>query len=175
VSSAPSAPCLLAAMPNNLACMSIFAGPWFCPLSMLEEVIGDMGRRCITFTSYARQADSSVVQHRAAEAALKIEGARVQALRAVDAMHEMAVAGRQLDDQARVCRVVGDSAKLLRDAIDTLMSIGGANAFAEKSPRQRRWREAHLATRHALPATDSALEIYGHALLGVKGSIGPMV
>jgi len=68
---------------------------------MLEEVIGDMGRRGITFTSYAWQADASVVQHRAAEAALKIEGARVQALRALDAMHEMAVAGRQLDSQAR--------------------------------------------------------------------------
>jgi alkylation response protein AidB-like acyl-CoA dehydrogenase len=88
-------------MPNNLEFISIFAGPWFCPLSMLEEVIGDMGRRGITFTSYARQADSSVVQHRAAEAALKIEGARVQALRAVDEMHELAVAGRQLDYQAR--------------------------------------------------------------------------
>jgi alkylation response protein AidB-like acyl-CoA dehydrogenase len=91
-----------------------------------------------------------VVQHRAAEAALTIEGARVQALRAVDAMHEMAVAGRQLDDQARVCRVVGSSAKLLRDASDTLMSIGGANAFAEKSPLQRRWRDANIATCHAL-------------------------
>jgi len=138
-------------------------------------VIGDTGRRGITYTSSARQADSSVVQHRAAEAALKIEGARVQALRAVDEMHEMAGSGRQLDYQARVRGVVGYSVKLLRDAIDTLMLIGGANAFAEKSPLQRLWRDANIATRHALLATDSALEIYGHALLGVKGSISPMV
>jgi alkylation response protein AidB-like acyl-CoA dehydrogenase len=55
------------------------------------------------------------------------------------------------------------------------MSIGGANAFAEKSPLQRMWREATIATRHALRATESALEISGHALLGVKGSISPMV
>ena len=65
--------------------------------------------------------------------------------------------------------------KLLRDAIDTLMSIGGANAFAEKSPLQHMWRDANIATRHALLATDSALEIYGCALLGVEGSISPMV
>jgi 3-hydroxy-9,10-secoandrosta-1,3,5(10)-triene-9,17-dione monooxygenase len=71
--------------------------------------------------------------------------------------------------------VVGYSVKLLRDAIDTLMSIGGANAFAEKSPLQRMWRDANIATRHALRATESALEIYGRALLGVKGSISPMV
>jgi len=89
-------------MPNKLEFISIFSDPWFCPLSMLEEVIGDMGRRRgITFTSYARQADSSVVQHRAAEPALKIEDACVQALRTADEMHEMAVAGRQLDYQAR--------------------------------------------------------------------------
>jgi len=25
--------CLLSTMPNNLECISIFAGPWFCPLS----------------------------------------------------------------------------------------------------------------------------------------------
>jgi len=54
-------------------------------------------------------------------------------------MHEMAVAGRQLDYQARVRGVVGYSVKPLRDAIDTLMSIGGANAFAKKSPLQRMW------------------------------------
>ena len=65
--------------------------------------------------------------------------------------------------------------KPLRDAIDTLMSIGGANAFAEESSLQRRWQDANIATRHALLATDPALEIYGHALLGVKGSINSMV
>jgi len=96
-------------------------------------------------------------------------------LHAVDEMHEMAVAGRQLDYQARVRGVVRYRVKLLRDAIATLMSIGGANALAEKSPLQRMWRDANIATRHALLATDSALENYGHALLGVKGSISPMV
>jgi hypothetical protein len=49
-------------------------------------------------------------------------------LRAVDERHEMAVAGRQLDYQGRVRGVVGYSVKLLRDAVDTLMSIGGASA-----------------------------------------------
>jgi hypothetical protein len=61
--------------------------------------------------------------------------------------------------------VVGYRAKLLRDAIAMLRSIGGASAFAEKSPLQRRWREANIATRHLLLATDPALEIYGRALL----------
>ena len=78
-------------------------------------------------------------------------------------------------DRTRVRGVVGYSAKLPREAMDTLMSIGDASAFAEKSPLQRRWRDANIATRHALLATDPALEIYGRALLGVEGSISQMV
>jgi hypothetical protein len=37
------------------------------------------------------------------------------------------------------------------------------------------WREANIATRHALLAPDPALAIDGRALLGVEGSISPMV
>ena len=76
---------------------------------------------------------------------------------------------------ARVRGVVGYRVKLLRTAIDTLMAIGGASAFAEKSPLQRMWQDVNIATRHALLATDLALEMYARALLGVKGSISPMV
>jgi alkylation response protein AidB-like acyl-CoA dehydrogenase len=71
--------------------------------------------------------------------------------------------------------VVGYRVKPLRDAIDTQMSIGSANAFAEESPLQRMWRDVNIATHHALRATDPALEIYGRALLGVEGRISPMI
>jgi 3-hydroxy-9,10-secoandrosta-1,3,5(10)-triene-9,17-dione monooxygenase len=87
----------------------------------------------------------------------------------------MAVAGRQLDYQARVRAVGGYSAKLLHETIAALLSIGGASAFAEESPLQRMWREAHIATRYALRATAPAREIDGHALLGMKGRISPRV
>jgi 3-hydroxy-9,10-secoandrosta-1,3,5(10)-triene-9,17-dione monooxygenase len=83
--------------------------------------------------------------------------------------------GNWITRHARVRGVVGYSAKLLREAIDVLMSIGGASTFAEKSPLQCMWRDANTTTRHALLATDPALEIYGRALLGVEGRISPMV
>jgi alkylation response protein AidB-like acyl-CoA dehydrogenase len=71
--------------------------------------------------------------------------------------------------------VVGYAARLLREAIDALMSIGGASGFAASSPLQRMWRDANIAARHALLATDPALEIYGRALLGVEGNITPAI
>ena len=50
-----------------------------------------------------------------AAAALEIEGARLQALSVADEVHETAVAGGLMDYQecARICGVVGYSAKLL--------------------------------------------------------------
>jgi hypothetical protein len=60
----------------------------------------------------------------------------------------------------------GYAGKLVREAIDTLVSVCGARAFAEASPIQRMWRDANVASRHGMLATGRNLEIYGRALLG---------
>ena len=77
--------------------------------------------------------------------------------------------------RARVRGIVGYAARLIREAIDALMSIGGASGFADSSPLQRMWRDASIATRHALLATDPSLEIYGRALVGAEGNITPFI
>jgi 3-hydroxy-9,10-secoandrosta-1,3,5(10)-triene-9,17-dione monooxygenase len=71
--------------------------------------------------------------------------------------------------------VAGYAASLLRGATDTLASIGGASGFADSSPLQRMWRDAAIATRHIMLATDPALEVYFRALLGVEGNISPLI
>jgi alkylation response protein AidB-like acyl-CoA dehydrogenase len=82
-----------------------------------------------------------------------------------------------MDDlvRARTRAVVGYATKLLRQAVDTLTSIGGASGFADANPLHRMWRDVNIATRNALLATDLALEIYSRALLGVEGNITPIV
>ena len=67
----------------------------------------------------------------------------------------------------------GYTAKLVREAIDSLVSVAGASAFAEASPIQRMWRDANVSPRHAMLASGPDLEIYGRALLGVEGNITP--
>jgi len=143
--------------------------------ALLQEVIEGTRKRGITFTTYTRQADSAVVQHQVAEAALKIDSAWFHTIRAAGDVHDVAVSGNRMDyaARARVRGECGYTAKLVREAIDSLVSVAGASAFAEASPIQRMWRDANVASRHAMLASGPDLEIYGRALLGVEGNITP--
>jgi alkylation response protein AidB-like acyl-CoA dehydrogenase len=135
----------------------------------LEAVTEGATRRGITYTTYVRQADSSVVHRNLGEAALRIDAARLHALRAAADIDAGASSGCSMDFMTRA-RVRADAAwtgKLLRDAIDQLASIGGAGAFADNHPVQRLWRDANVASRHAALAIGACLEIYGRAMLGV--------
>ena len=71
--------------------------------------------------------------------------------------------------------VVGYAAKLIREAIDALASIGSPSGFADSSPLQRMWRDASIAMRHGLVTTDPGLEIYGRALVGPEGNISTFI
>jgi 3-hydroxy-9,10-secoandrosta-1,3,5(10)-triene-9,17-dione monooxygenase len=145
--------------------------------AMLEKVIAGTRTRGITMTTYTRQADAPVVQHQLAEAAVKIDGAWLQAMNAAAEVEDVAGRGAEMDylARARSRGIVGFSARMLREAIDALMSIGGASGFADSNPLQRMWRDANIATRHVLLATDPSLEIYGRALVGAEGNISAFV
>jgi 3-hydroxy-9,10-secoandrosta-1,3,5(10)-triene-9,17-dione monooxygenase len=145
--------------------------------ALLEATIEGAQKRGITFTTYTRQADAAIVQHQVAEAALKIDSAWLHTIRAANEMDEAAAARKPLDylTRARIRGESGYAAKLVREAVDTLVSVGGASSFAEASPVQRMWRDANVATRHAMLATAPDLEMYGRALLGVEGNITPVI
>jgi hypothetical protein len=49
----------------------------------------------------------------------------------------------------------------------------GSNILADSSPLHRMWRDASIATRHGVVATDPGLEICGRALVGPEGNITP--
>ena len=145
--------------------------------AMLEKVIESANKRGITFTTYTRQAEAPVVQHQVAEAALKIDCAMLQVMHAAAEVEAIAAAGKPADHfaRARVRGVVGFATKLVREAVDTLASVGGASGFADSSPLQRMWRDVGIAARHAILTTDLGLEIYGRALLGVEEKIAPFI
>jgi alkylation response protein AidB-like acyl-CoA dehydrogenase len=81
-------------------------------------------------------------------------------MRAAQEVQDAAAGGISIDyvRWARVCGVVGFAARLLRDAVDPLMSVGGARGFADSSLLQRMWRDVGIATCHVLGATDPSLE-----------------
>jgi alkylation response protein AidB-like acyl-CoA dehydrogenase len=143
----------------------------------LDYVIEKASARGITHTNYARQRESTGFQILVADAAMKIETARLHAYRAADDLDACAAAGRHPDLRERA-RVRADSAlvaKHCREAIEILVSAHGTSSMADSSRLQRLWRDVHVASRHAITEWQVNLEIYGKALLGVEPNITPLI
>ena len=117
---------------------------------------------------FTGQSTSVAVQVQIAEAALKIDTARLHAHRAAEAFDAAAGDPAVLDDveRARMRASSGHAAKLVLDAIQMLLDVRGAGSFAENSPLQRIWRDANVGCRHAALKAAIVNEAFGKALLG---------
>jgi alkylation response protein AidB-like acyl-CoA dehydrogenase len=108
---------------------------------------------------------------------MKIDSASLHWMRAANDIDVASAAGKSLNylTRARIRGECGYNAKLVREAVDSLMSVGGGSAFAEAASIQRMWRDISVASRHGMLSTAPNLEMYGRALLGVEGNITPLV
>jgi alkylation response protein AidB-like acyl-CoA dehydrogenase len=143
----------------------------------LDFVVEHAAKRGVTHTNYGRQIDSAGFQILLADAAMKIETARLHAFRAADDLDTCAAAGRHPDLKERA-RVRADSAlvaKYCREAVEILVSAHGTSSMADWNRLQRLWRDVHVASRHAITEWQVNLEIYGKALLGVEPNITPLI
>ncbi len=138
----------------------------------LEAVTAGALQRGIKYTVYHRRSDSAVVQHDIADAAMMIDTARFHILRAA-ADVDRAGAGIQPDylTRARLRADCGYAARVACDAVNLLVSVAGGSAFKDANAIQRYWRDVNVAGRHSALIAATGLEIYGRALLGVKGNI----
>ena len=149
------------------------------PVTLLGTVLG-LGRAALQHTIQqapmkekhqellTRQSNSVAVQVQIAEAALRIDTARLHAHRAAEAFDAAAGDPAVLDDveRARMRASSGYAAKLVLDAIQMLLDVHGAGSFAENNPLQRIWRDANVGCRHAALKTAIGNEAFGKALLG---------
>lgn len=127
--------------------------------AVLEMVTDGTHKRGISYTSYQRQTDSQVVHHQIAEAALKIQGAWLYANRAADEIEHLARAGRRMEylSRARIRGECGLIGKLVREAVDQLVSIAGADRVrrCERTPtllaRYQRGNTPSAPRPHAQP------------------------
>lgn len=141
--------------------------------AVLELVAQGTHQRGISYTSYERQTASQIVHNQIAQAALKIQGAWLHADRAADEIERLAGTGDRMEylSRARIRGECGLIGRLVREAVDELVSIAGAASFAEASVLQRFWRDINVATRHPHLAYAHNLELYGRAFLGLEGNI----
>jgi alkylation response protein AidB-like acyl-CoA dehydrogenase len=144
----------------------VLAGPLLgMATAALDAVRDNAPKRAISYTTYGAQTDSAPLVRDLAQAACEIDAATLLVMRAaaqVDAIG--AGAGHTPLDDARLRGWLGHATEVLRGAVSSLTSIGGAGSFADVSPIQRHWRDLNVASRHAFLATGPTLETYGRAM-----------
>lgn len=133
--------------------------------------------RTVTYTFFAKQTDSVAFQLQVAEAALMIDTAHLHAYRAADDIDNAALHGVYPDmlTRARVRADTGYVVEKITQAIDKLLFAHGSAGFADASPLQRIWRDAAVASRHAVVLPPVGYELYGKTLLGVPNNLTPLV
>ncbi|MFE9629013.1 acyl-CoA dehydrogenase family protein [Streptomyces sp. NPDC006527] len=143
----------------------------------LNVVVEGSAEKPLSFTVHGRQADSVGVQMQLAEAALKLETARLHTFRAVDEVDQAAISGGPLNYAARshIRAQAGFAAQHVLEAVSTLLNVHGASSFADASALQRIWRDANVAARHAGLVPAVGLEVYGKSLLGISDRVSLMV
>ncbi|MDX3235138.1 acyl-CoA dehydrogenase family protein [Streptomyces sp. ME03-5709C] len=142
----------------------------------LTMVVDAAASKPLSFTVHSRQADSVGIQMQVAEAALKIETARLHAHHATSQV-DLAAAAGPLDysERTHIRAQAGYAARQILEAIGILLDAHGASGLADTNPLQRMWRDANTAARHAglIPAV--GLEVYGKTLLDVNERVSLMV
>jgi alkylation response protein AidB-like acyl-CoA dehydrogenase len=133
--------------------------------------------RTIAYTFFEKQKDSVGFQLQVAEAAMMIDTAHFHAYRAADDVDAAAASGVYPDmlTRARVRADTGYVVEKITQAIDKLMFAHGSGGFADVSPLQRIWRDAAVASRHAVVLPPIGYELYGKALLGVDNNVTPLI
>lgn len=156
----------------------VLAGPQLgMAQAALDLVIEKAPKRSISYTFYGTQVGAPTVQLAIAKAASLIDSAHLHAYRAAGEIDELAAHGEypDYDVRARMRMDTGAAVTYAREAIRTLVSAHGASSFAETSPLQRIWRDSETASRHAVVNPEISTEIYGKALLGIRGDVTALV
>ncbi|GHJ41487.1 acyl-CoA dehydrogenase family protein [Streptomyces sp. TS71-3] len=143
----------------------------------LDYVIAQAPRKGMHHTFFARQADSVGVQIQLAEAALKLKTAKLHTYAIADAIDAAASRGEQVEyaDRAEYRAEYGYVAQQVLEALQILINVHGAGAFAESNPLQQWWRDANTAAHHAGLNAAVGYEVYGKSLVGVDEQVSPMI
>jgi alkylation response protein AidB-like acyl-CoA dehydrogenase len=139
----------------------------------LESVLEKLPGRPVSYTTYTEARNSPTHQLAVAEAMNKVDAAYLLAARSCRDIDAAALDDAYPDDleRARIRMDTGHIVRLVREALDLLLTANGAGSFAEVSTLGRMWRDANTAGRHAFATTEIGKEVYGRLLLGADGDL----
>lgn len=124
----------------------------------------------LTYTFYMNATKSSAVQADVAHAAALIDAAALQSRAAADEIDAQSRRGGPLPvlDRHRQIMRAANVVRMCKEAVDGLLDVQGASAFARSNPIQRIWRDMHTAARHGSAVPGVKAEIFGRTLLGAS-------
>lgn len=144
----------------------------------LDLVLASLAKhRGISYSFYERSIDAGSTQISIAQATEIVDTAFLHLYRATDMIDEKGAAGEYptMSERARTRMDIGYITTRTREALDLLMTVGGAGSFAEANPLQRMWRDANVASRHAVISPNIATEAYGRVILGINEPVTPLL
>lgn len=145
----------------------------------LELTLGRIngGSKPISYSFYDDLRKAPGMQFELAQASTLIDAAVLVIRRWCDDISDAARAGEDFSfaKRAQMRMDIGYAMKNCRNAVDLLLNVQGASAFAESNPIQCIWRNLEMASRHGLLAGEVPMEIYGRALVGNFEPLSPFV
>ncbi|WP_051423518.1 MULTISPECIES: acyl-CoA dehydrogenase family protein [Micrococcaceae] len=144
----------------------------------LDTVLASLGKgKGISHSFYKNASEVSFVQSQVAEAASLIDTAEALLRTATEEIDRWGASGEfmPIQERARAKMAVDRAAVCAREAVDTLLNVGGASSFGTFNRLQMYWRDIETASRHAFISPAIAREAYGRTLLGIAHMPTPFV
>ncbi|AII11502.1 acyl-CoA dehydrogenase family protein [Rhodococcus opacus] len=144
----------------------------------LDTVLTSLAKgKGIGHSYYKNASEVSFIQSQVAEAASLIDTAEALFHTATEEIDRWSASGlfMPIKERARAKMAVDRAAVCARDAVDTLLNVGGASSFGTFNRLQMYWRDIETASRHAFISPAVAREAYGRTLLGISHMPTPFV
>lgn len=109
-------------------------------------------KRFVIMSPYQNAAESPVYRAVLGECLMRVETARLHLAESARVLDDAAIRGEMPSDhvlirtRANICHAV----RSVTTALDDIMYLGGAGAFASSSPLQQVWRDANTGARHGV-------------------------
>ena len=163
----PDAPALFKSQAGPVLGICIASGATGVARGALEEFLKVVPGKKVVYTDHISH-EWQPLQRTLGEAVCKIEAAELMLYRMADDIDAYAARGEKMPMALRG-RIRADIAmipRMCRDAVQELLTIGGAAGLSLKSPIQRAARNLQATCMHGFLLYDAGMEIYGRVLLG---------
>ena len=163
----PQAPTVFKSQAAPVLGLCIASGATGTARAALDEFIKVVPGKMVLYTPHISH-EWQPLQKILGESASKIHAAELVLYRIADDIDAYAMRGEKMpmDVRGRIRMDICLVPRLCREAVQDLLTIGGAAGLSLKSPIQRAFRNLQATCMHGFLLYDAGAEIYGKILLG---------